>query len=83
MAPSSSEDDGPVAPVLILLVRHAETASSTLGGGDPELSEVGRARSLSLAHMISRAEVTHLFSSEYTRTAATLAPTAELSGLEL
>ena len=83
LAPSSSDDDGPVAPVLVLLVRHAETASSTRGGGDPELSEAGRERALSLARLVSRAGVSHLYASEYVRTGATLAPTAAASELEL
>lgn len=73
----------PAAPVLALFVRHAETSASTLSGGDPELSEEGQARARALAALLEGAEVTHLYASEYARTAATLAPLAAAKELEL
>lgn len=65
----------------VLLVRHAEK-----GGGDardPELSEAGEERAVELARLLSEAGVTHLFSTPYRRTRATLAPLAEAQGLSV
>lgn len=70
-------------PVTVVLVRHAETAGSTRTGGDPELSEAGRGRARALARLLAHAGVTRLFSSEYARTRATLAPLAEALDAEV
>ena len=66
--------------VTVVLVRHAETSASTRSGGDPELSDAGRERAEALAKLLSKAGVTHLFSSEYRRTRETLAPLAKKIG---
>lgn len=67
----------------VILVRHAETAQSTKTTRDPELSEAGKERAESLARLLSGAGVGRLFSSEFQRTQATLAPLAERRGLEV
>ena len=71
---SDPEPKGESTALTVLLVRHAETAESTRSGGDPELSEAGEARAAALARLLQDAGVTHLFCSEFRRTAATLAP---------
>jgi phosphohistidine phosphatase SixA len=67
--------------VLAVLVRHAEK-----GAGDPKdppLSAAGLARARLLDRHLAAAAPTHLFSSPYARTRATLAPLAERCGLEI
>ncbi|MFT7678568.1 MAG: phosphohistidine phosphatase SixA [Planctomycetota bacterium] len=76
----------PAAPKVastVILVRHAETAADTNTTRDPELSEAGQERAESLGKLFAAAGVTHLFSSEYKRTAATLAPLAKSLGLKV
>ncbi|QDU83488.1 Histidine phosphatase superfamily (branch 1) [Planctomycetes bacterium Pla163] len=70
-----------VEPVVVFLVRHAEKGDDD--ARDPGLSEAGSARAAELAGMLAGAGVTHLFASEYRRTQATLAPLAEVSGVEV
>jgi broad specificity phosphatase PhoE len=66
-----------VAPVTVLLLRHAETAASTLENRDPPLSEEGRQRAQDLARLLGHSGAAHLFASQFERTQATLAPLAE------
>ena len=68
-------------PRTVILVRHAEKAQD--GTVNPPLSEEGTARAEELALLLGGAGVTHLFSSEYLRTQATLQPLADASGLEV
>jgi len=70
-------------PVTVFFVRHAETAASTRTGGDPDLSEAGRERGDSLARLLSKAGVTHLYASQAQRTQQTLAPLAAALELEV
>jgi len=82
--PSGSESSGEARkPVTVFLVRHAETAESTLTQRDPALSAEGTQRARDLARLLSKAGVTHLFASEYARTGSTLAPLAAAAGLEV
>lgn len=69
-----------VEPVTVILVRHADTDSSE---ADPALTERGTERAGTLGSLLAEAGVTHLFSSEFTRTRTTLAPLAELTGIEV
>jgi len=69
-------------PVTVVLVRHAETAGSTREGGDPPLSEAGRARAEALARTLAMSGVTHLFASEALRCRETLAPLGTARKLE-
>lgn len=79
-----AQEDGAVAapaPVTVVCVRHAEKLAD--GSRDPALSEPGEVRAAALAHALGAAGVTHLFSTDYERTRATLAPLAAASGLEV
>lgn len=60
------------------LIRHAEKA--TAPAGDPELSDVGRERAQRLAMLLRTAPPTTIYSTDYARTRATAAPTAERYG---
>ncbi|MEO7272547.1 MAG: phosphoglycerate mutase family protein [Vicinamibacterales bacterium] len=66
------------AQATIFLVRHAERADGGSGGmgNDPSLSEAGRARAESLASMLTDAKLAAIFTTEFTRTQETAAPTA-------
>lgn len=67
-------DDGePVRAVV--LVRHAEIEEG--GGGDPALSESGRARAAALADALAGSRVTRVVTSSLVRTRQTGAPVAE------
>ncbi len=66
-------------PAMVVLVRHAEKASSP--GPDPELSEAGLARAAALASALSDASVSSIITTQFRRTRATAAPLAEKLGL--
>ena len=76
---SNREPEATAAPVLVLMVRHAEKADD--GTPDPPLTEPGRERAACLAAMLHGFAPTHLFSSTYQRTRATLEPLATATGL--
>lgn len=78
-AASNREPEATAAPVLVLMVRHAEKADD--GTPDPPLTEPGRERAACLAAMLHGFAPTHLFSSTYQRTRATLEPLATATGL--
>lgn len=78
-ATSPSEAEATAAPVLVLMVRHGEKADD--GTPDPPLTEPGRERAACLAAMLDGFAPTHLFSSTYQRTRATLEPLATATGL--
>jgi hypothetical protein len=61
------------APVgtTIVVVRHAEKLAE---GDDPELSDAGRARAEALAKVLRSVPVSACYTSQYRRTAATVAP---------
>ena len=56
------------APATIILVRHAEKSAPT---GDVSLSDVGRARAASLAHVLADANIRLIFVTELKRTKET------------
>jgi phosphohistidine phosphatase SixA len=66
---------------MVFFVRHAEKAQDD--PKNPSLSEAGEQRAEALARLLSAAEVTHLFASEFRRTRDTLAPLAKQRGLEV
>lgn len=72
-----------VEPITVIVLRHAETTESTAKVRDPELSEAGERRAAELATLFGEAEVSHIFSSEYKRTRATVLPLAEQLELEV
>jgi len=65
----------------VMLVRHAE--KRTDDAIDPALSEAGLRRAQALLELLTNADVTHLFATEYRRTRATLEPLAAVTGLEI
>lgn len=64
----------------VVIVRHAEKVDNS---ADPDLNEVGRKRALTLARLLSEADIAALFSSQYKRTQQTLAPLASELDLEI
>lgn len=60
-------------PLTVFLVRHAEKLDA---GRDPELSESGKKRALTLANMLKDTKIQHIHSSDYIRTRETAAPSA-------
>jgi len=78
---SEEEEPAPRAGVTVIAVRHAEKRSDD--ARDPALSEAGETRSKTLSRLLSKSGVTHVYSTAYRRTRATVAPLAELLRLEV
>ena len=66
------------APVTVFIVRHAEKGPET---PDPSLTALGQLRATELARVLSGAQVTALFASEFKRTQETVAPLAAQLGI--
>jgi broad specificity phosphatase PhoE len=66
---------------VVYLVRHAEKADDD--PNDPTLAPEGEARAAELIRVLGDAGVTHLWSTPYRRTEATVAPLARALGLEV
>ena len=64
----------------VILIRHAERLT-TPGNNDPHLSAAGKSRAQLLLHVLSRAEVSAIYTSEFIRTKETAQPLAEALGL--
>ena len=77
------KDDDPTdhRPVTVIAVRHAEKAADD--PRDPGLTDGGEERAAALAKLLSHAGVTHVFSTPYRRTEATVAPLATDLELEV
>lgn len=73
------EAEATAAPVLVLMVRHAEKADD--GTPDPPLTEQGRERAACLAALLDDFAPTHLLATTYQRTRATLEPLATATSL--
>ncbi|MGH8854807.1 MAG: SixA phosphatase family protein [Telluria sp.] len=67
-------------PSAIYLVRHGEKAAV---GKDPELTAQGQVRAQAIAAILSRAGITHVFSTPTQRTRQTAAPLARRIGVEV
>jgi phosphohistidine phosphatase SixA len=78
-AVAGSEAEPQPAPVLLLLVRHGEKADD--GTPDPPLTDDGRERATCLAALLESFAPTHLLTTSYQRTRATLEPLAAATGL--
>lgn len=63
------------------LVRHAEKVED--GSKDPALTSQGHQRAQQLAAMLSQANITKIYSTDYQRTRQTAAPLSNLLGLEV
>jgi broad specificity phosphatase PhoE len=70
----------PNQPKTIYIVRHAE---KQLVGDDPELAYAGGVRAKKLAQILKDQEIRHVFSTDYKRTRATVAPVAAVAGVEI
>jgi phosphohistidine phosphatase SixA len=66
--------------VAVLAVRHADIDLPP-GSADPDLNAAGRARADALAHVVERAGVGAIFTSEFARTRQTVEPSARELGL--
>jgi broad specificity phosphatase PhoE len=64
----------------VICLRHAEKEPGS--DPDPGLSEAGQARAQALAKLLGGARVTHLLPSSFRRAYDTLAPLAQLNGIE-
>jgi broad specificity phosphatase PhoE len=65
----------------VILVRHAEKADD--GTSDPPLNEKGKKRARDLASMLSKTEISAIYSTDYKRTRQTMMPLARQKGLEI
>ena len=73
--------ENPSTPVTVIAVRHAEKADDD--PRDPSLTEAGGERAKDLAELLGAAGITHVFTTPYRRTTATVAPLAEALGLDV
>lgn len=83
-APAAAQGDA----VVVYLVRHAERADDEGPvdpslAADPPLSTAGEARARELAELLDDVRLTHLHSTEYERTRATVRPMARVTGLPI
>jgi phosphohistidine phosphatase SixA len=67
------------APLTVYLVRHAEKVDD--GGKDPDLSEVGKRRALSLVQTLANQPVVAIFATQFKRTQQTVEPVAAAHSL--
>ncbi|MFM8832543.1 MAG: SixA phosphatase family protein [Cytophagales bacterium] len=65
----------------VILVRHAEKEND--GSKNPELSEAGKKRALLLADLFSKAKIDAVYSTNFKRTEATVAPLASYHSLPI
>ena len=68
---------------IVYLARHAEKITGENAGRDPVLTTEGEARAKALADILSKENITKIYSSNYIRTRETAAPTSEMSGVEI
>lgn len=65
----------------VILVRHAEKEND--GSNNPELSEAGKKRALLLVDMFSKTKIDAIYSTNFKRTEATVAPLASQHSLPI
>ena len=80
---SKTNEAKELANKVVIVVRHAEKDTSNPANRNPALTAAGRQRAEVLAKLVSKAGVTHLFSTKYRRTRETLAPAAKKTGHEI
>ncbi len=66
----------------VILVRHAEKGGDP-GDRDPELSDAGRERARTLAHVLGELDIDAIYSTPFLRTRNTAQPIADLLGVEI
>ena len=64
----------------VILIRHAERTAQP-GNNDPHLNAAGKSRAKLLLHVLSQANVSAIYTSEFIRTKETAQPLAEALGL--
>lgn len=69
------------ADTVVYIVRHAEKITGENAGRDPALTDAGQNRALVLAEILRSKNISHVYSSNYTRTRNTAAPTAKNAGV--
>ena len=74
-------DATPDGPVVVYLVRHAEKADD--GTNDPPLAIAGRIRVQTLKALLADVDLTHVHTTDWTRTRDTARPFAQDAGVEL
>lgn len=67
----------------IYLVRHAEKDLTAQSGGNPPLTQCGKERAQALSTLLKDVPIKTVYSTNYTRTINTAAPTAKAKGLEI
>jgi len=67
-------------PTIVFITRHGEKATTEK---DPELSAQGQARARTIANILRKAGVRHVFSTKTVRTQQTAQPLAAQAGLEV
>ncbi len=77
----TKDEQVPRRPVTVIAVRHAEKGADD--PRDPGLTEEGSQRAAALAKLLSHAGVTHIYSTAYRRTQATVEPLATQLKLEV
>ena len=75
---SGSQDNG-FQPITVVVVRHAEKAVAPKR--NPKLTPEGKARAEDLARIFRASDVDFVYSSQYERTRATVAPLAKRFGI--
>ena len=70
------------APTTVILVRHAEKGGDP-SDRDPELSDAGRERARTLAHVLGELDIDAIYSTPFLRTRHTAQPIAEQLGIEI
>lgn len=73
-AAASAQSAAPLAPTVVIVVRHAERAP---GSGDPPISDIGQQRATTLAEIGKLSGVSAIITTQLQRTRQTAAPLAE------
>jgi len=65
------------------IVRHAEKETTNTMSSDVPLSEMGKQRAMALKEALLHKKITHIFSTNYTRTLATAQPLSAAIGIPI
>jgi broad specificity phosphatase PhoE len=65
----------------VILIRHAERLAAPPGNNDPHLSAAGKARAKLLVRVLSQANVSAIYTSNFVRTIETAQPLADALGI--
>lgn len=73
--------DQAISQTTLILVRHAEKASSP--ANDPHLTEFGKKRALLVRDMLSEEKISAIYTTPYNRTRETVQPLADATNIEI